>query len=274
MITPSAPADNEQIARRYDAMDAFHQRAFGEHVHHGVYVTGTEPQELAQKNLVVKVAEAAHLRPGLHVVEVGCGYGAAARSFAVDYGCEVVAYTLAQAEADVARARSSRANPRITVGDFLANDLADGSQDAVVAIESAEHFADRQRLFTEACRVLQPGGRLVVASWLSCDRPWAWERSRLLQPICEESRWPVLLDEGEQRRMLWDAGLDVRSIEDLTKQVTKTSLHALSRLGTSVLSHRAEAKAMARTWLAASMRTLRFAVVVAQKPARRATPLK
>lgn len=265
MIVSSLPVDKEQIAARYDALEPLRADVFGDHLHHGLYETGTEPPALAQKKLIVKVADLGGVRPGLRLVDVGCGAGAAARVFAADYGCDVTGYTLSAVEAARAREATTRPNPRFVHGDFLANDLDDGSVDVVVAIDAAEHFADRAALFRAAQRALVPGGRFVVASPLACDRPWAWERTRLLQPWCEDVGVPVLLDEGEQRRLLWDTGFDVGATHDLTHLVAKTWSTVLRN---ALVARRGDVgllRAAARTWLAETLRTLRYGVVVATK---------
>ena len=57
-------------------------------------------------------------------------------------------------------------------------------------------MADKQRFFAEACRVLEPGGRLVVCAWLARDDPRPWEVRWLLEPICREGRLPSMGDEA------------------------------------------------------------------------------
>src|SRR3978361_1598672 len=51
--------------------------------------------------------------------------------------------------------------------DWLDNGLPDAAFDRAYAIESSEHMVDKARFFSEAWRVLKPGGRLVVCAWLS-----------------------------------------------------------------------------------------------------------
>ena len=51
---------------------------------------------------------------------------------------------------------------------------------------------DKLAFFTEVNRLLRPGGRFVVAAWLSREQPALWESKYLLEPICVEGRLPSM----------------------------------------------------------------------------------
>jgi tocopherol O-methyltransferase len=133
------------------------------------------------------VAEQARVQPGDRVCDMGCGYCATAMVLARDYKTKVTALTVSQRQYDFARSRNS-----VPVGlDFLLRDALDNqleaeSFDRVISIESSEHMKDKLAFFTEVNRLLRPGGRFVVAAWLSREQPALWESKYLLEPICVE----------------------------------------------------------------------------------------
>lgn len=96
-------------------------------------------------------------RPGAVLVDIGCGGGllapyAAALGY-VHLGVDVTASALQVAAGHgVVPARA----------DAAALPLADGSCDVVCAGEILEHVTDPDTVVAEACRVLRPGGTLVV----------------------------------------------------------------------------------------------------------------
>lgn len=107
-----------------------------------------------------------HLRPGMSVLDIGCGPGtitvdlaarvAPGRLLAVDVSDEVL--DLARAEA---RARNL-SNVSFTTSDVHALDFADGTFDAVHAHQVLQHVADPVQALREMRRVCVPGG--VVAA--------------------------------------------------------------------------------------------------------------
>ena len=208
-------------------------RAWGEHVHHGLWTTGRESVEVATRALVDLVAGWAGVLPGARVADAGCGYGGTARVLAGEYGCEVVGFTLSGAQAAWARERGGRV--RYEVRSWLANGLSDGTCDVVVAIESLSHMVDKEFAFAEAARVLRPGGRLVLVDWLSAERPSRLARRWLLDPIAREGRLPSLDSLAAYERFVAQAGLTVLHTEDLAQRARRTWSIVARRLTRRVL---------------------------------------
>jgi tocopherol O-methyltransferase len=210
------------VARHYDVLDRFYREIWGEHVHHGLWLTGDETPQQAVLNLVERVGRLLDLAPGAAVCDIGCGYGGTARRLAEFPGCAVVGVTLSQAQLAWAREFRPTANPRLMVMDWLANDFPPMSFDAVLAIESSEHMVDQPRFFAEIRRTLKPGGRFVLCAWLAAEAPSPMAVRHLLEPICREGALPQLGTETEYRAMMAAAGLEIQSYEDLTQRVRRT----------------------------------------------------
>jgi SAM-dependent methyltransferase len=122
------------------------------------------------------------LRPGMDILDVGCGPGTITVDLArrigpghvigVDNASEVIA--LADATAD----DSAVTNVRFAVGDAYDLDFADASFDVVHAHQMLQHLADPVSALAEMGRVCRPGG-LVAArdgdyagfTWYPAD-PW------------------------------------------------------------------------------------------------------
>ena len=52
MIYPKRTTTSPDVARHYDELDVFYREFWGEHVHHGLWRTGTESPEVATRQLV------------------------------------------------------------------------------------------------------------------------------------------------------------------------------------------------------------------------------
>ncbi len=104
----------------------------------------------------------AALRPGDHVVDVGCGPGAAVR-LAASRGATVVGVDPASVMLDVARWTTwRRAGITWQVGAAEALPLPDASADVVWALSTVHHWPDVPAAVAEVARVLRPGGRFVA----------------------------------------------------------------------------------------------------------------
>ena len=94
MIASSHTIDSSDVADHYDELDQFYREIWGEHIHHGLWLAGSESSALAVVQLVQLVAEKARIGIGSHVCDIGCGYGAAARLLVRQMGAKVTAITV------------------------------------------------------------------------------------------------------------------------------------------------------------------------------------
>ena len=106
--------------------------------------------------------ELAALRPGDHVVDIGCGPGAAVR-LAASKGATVVGIDPAAVMLDVARWTTwRRSGIAWQVGAAEALPLPDASADVVWALSTVHHWPDVRAGVAEVARVLRPGARFVA----------------------------------------------------------------------------------------------------------------
>jgi ubiquinone/menaquinone biosynthesis C-methylase UbiE len=134
------------------------------------YTHGHEAATLASHGARTAATSAAyllpHLRPGVELLDVGCGPGtitldlAAAVAPGQVTGIENVEPPLEAARAEAAR-RGDRTT-RFELGDVMALPYADGSFDVVHAHQVLQHLADPVGALREMARVCRPGGRVVA----------------------------------------------------------------------------------------------------------------
>jgi len=280
MIVPNVPVAASAVADHYDELDVFYRELWGEHVHHGLWRTGSEPAPVAAAQLVEHVADRLALGRGERVVDVGAGYGATARLLADRFGAAVTAVTVSGAQYAYACAQPTAPGaPRYLLRDWLRNGLADGAFDAAVAIESTEHMADKARAFSEVYRVLRPGGRLAVCAWIARDGARGWEVRHLLEPICREGRLPGMGTEGDYRALLAAAGFEVTGVDDLSARVKGTWARCARALAAALARdpryrrfllsrasrNRVFAATVLRIWAAYEVGAMRYLLITARR---------
>ena len=113
-----------------------------------------------------EVLAAADLRPGLRVLDVGCGWGYGTH-WARARGCRVSGIDLGMDQLRWARRElPDAAGLGLTNANAKALPFRDGAFDRVVSVEMMEHVfrPDRPAVFAELARVLARGGRLALST--------------------------------------------------------------------------------------------------------------
>lgn len=129
-------------------------------------------------------AEQFGLRPGMRLLDVGCGLGGAARYFADAHGCHVTGIDLSGEYVGVANALAARVGLGERVccqaGSALALPFAPGSFDGAYMFHVGMNIENKAKLFAEVRRVLAPSGLFgiydvmrLAAGELSYPVPWA-----------------------------------------------------------------------------------------------------
>lgn len=208
------------IREHYDSLALIYRHYWGDHLHHGLFLQGTEAPAEAQVALLEYCAAACGIRQGDRVLDVGCGYGGPAVYLASKWGCSVRGITLSDKQARIAREKAGMAGvsqaTTFLVADAEQIDFPAAAYDVVWTMESSEHFGDKAAYFRKAASALDQGGRLLLAAWTGSMNH---ERVRA---IARASICPELLTADEYVSLVETAGLRLCHRADLGEQVART----------------------------------------------------
>ncbi len=155
------------IAAHYDLSNDLYRLFLDETLTYSSAVFESPDQSLADAQRVKyrRIADNAGLRPGMHVLEIGCGWGGFALYAAGERGCTVTGLTISEAQASLARDRVREAGLEDRV-EIRLQDYRDveGQFDAVVSIEMLEAVGAEyyEAYFSAVDRALRPGGRASI----------------------------------------------------------------------------------------------------------------
>jgi cyclopropane-fatty-acyl-phospholipid synthase len=130
-----------------------------------IYSKGAQTLEDAQHTKLDLVASKLDLKPGMALLDVGCGWGSFAIHAAKNYGVTVTGVTLSPSQAQLAREKVAQAGlseqVEIRVADY--RELPDQSFDAIASIGMSEHVGESQidNYAKSLFALLRPGGVLL-----------------------------------------------------------------------------------------------------------------
>lgn len=268
------------VASHYDDLDAFYREIWGEHVHHGLWLTKQDSARKAAENMVDLVVSAAGIKAGAQVCDIGCGYGATAKIEADRFGAKVLGLTISEVQRQYALKHNHV--PGLTdyqLQDWYENTLSSETFDVVQSIESLEHMPDLQHFYSEAYRVLKPGGRFVACAWMSCENPSAWSRRVFVNAISREAQLAGIRPASSFLAAMEGAGFQNIEMKDLTRQVKRTwplcamrtlkgiltKAHYRKFIFSSRNPNRIFALTLFRIWLAYNLGVMRYGFFTADK---------
>jgi ubiquinone/menaquinone biosynthesis C-methylase UbiE len=167
---------------------------------------------------VEALAERAGIGSESVVLDLCAGLGGPARYLAWRFGCRVAGVDITASR--VASAR--RLTELVGLGDLVEFIEADAtklplpsrSYTACISQEAFVHIVDKERLFAECHRVLEPGGTLAFTDWTAGERLEPSERERLRSTFAASGLSTV----DGYRSALRDCGFGEVAVDDLSAQ--------------------------------------------------------
>jgi len=268
----------QQVGESYDRLDEIYRNRSVSHVHHGLWLHGNETRQQAKEQLATWAADCLALKSGDRCVDIGSGYGEMARQVAKVKNVSVTAITSSALQHERALKENTFEAVEYRLGDWCSNDLPPGEYDAAWAIESLEHMKDLDLALSQCRRVLKPGGRMILLSWLAGDRACELTEAALLAPLVKDAHLAPLRTGSEIMTSLSRAGFEHPEAFDLTSKVKRTwaptGKGLLFRLG--LISEDSLEPALAwrtvRIALAYNLKALSYWAISAQAPYKSRQP--
>jgi sarcosine/dimethylglycine N-methyltransferase len=199
--------------------DAFYAAIWGgEDIHVGIYAAADEPiRDASARTVTEMAARLKGLKPGARVLDLGAGYGGAARHLAREHGAHVTCLNLSDAENARNRALTAEQGleDRVQVihGAFEDIPFDPDSFDIVWSQDAILHSGDRPRVLAEAVRVMKPGAELIFTDPMQADQI---DDPEALRPIYDRIHLPDLGSVAFYRDWLKRLGLEEVKVERLT----------------------------------------------------------
>jgi cyclopropane-fatty-acyl-phospholipid synthase len=219
--------DAAAIAHHYDVSNDFYRMVLGPSMTYScaVWPATDATLEVAQATKYDLICRKLDLRPGMRVLDVGCGWGGMAMHAAQHYGVDVVGVTLSTRQAEGARRSVEEAGlgERVEIRYQDYRDVRDGPFDAISSIGMFEHVGlSRLGEYFERLHLLvRPGGRLLNhgISRPPGDRPRFARRSFIDRYVFPDGE---LHEVGSVVSRMQASGFEVRHVESLREHYAMT----------------------------------------------------
>jgi cyclopropane-fatty-acyl-phospholipid synthase len=226
-VRHSVRRDAAAISHHYDVGNDFYRLVLGPSMTYSSAHFTTPDDDLATaqaaKHELICRKLGLHRRPGMRLLDVGCGWGTMALHAAAEHGARVIGITISAEQADLARHRVAEAGMggqvEIRLQDY--RDLHGEQFDAISSVGMSEHVGAGRldRYFATLARLLVPRGRLLNQAISSVDGSRLRGRSFAGRYVFPDGE---LIDLGETVLAMEHSGLEVRDVESLREHYALT----------------------------------------------------
>ena len=280
---PRLPPYFDMLFQRLGAGEADTATAFGRHVHWGYWAQPETAERTAEdyaaaaEAMCRQVCDAAGVRDGMRVLDVGCGFGGTIASLNERFGdLELVGVNIDPRQLERARELvRPRPGNRVTFveADACRLPFPPGSFDVVLAVECVFHFPSRADFFAGAARVLSDGGTLTVSDFVPPAEhlPLLRQHGTGADDATRQTYGHVdlLCTRDDYDRLAAAAGLAPAEARDITEHTLPTYdfLRAHQRAWKQAAEARQYDRATGRLEVASRMGWLKYTILRFVKPA-------
>jgi sterol 24-C-methyltransferase len=203
----------------YDFITDHYQGGWGDKFHFCGYQPG-ESWEAAQARHEHHLALMTDIKPGMEVLDLGCGVGGPAREMAIFTGCRVTGVTINGLQVERGNQYNAEAGladqVHMVQGNFIDLPFADSSFDRAYSTEALCCAPDVGKAYSEVYRVLKPDGKLGFLDWVITDKydDGNPQHRRIRSEIEKGSAVPFLTTKEVHLKNLKEAGFRVVVEED------------------------------------------------------------
>lgn len=218
-------ADVTRTAEAYydsEDADAFYFEVWGgEDIHIGLYETSSDPIGLAAARSTARIAQKLGPKPQDRILDLGAGFGGAARWLAKTYDCKVTCLNLSEVQNERNRQMCAEQGLGVRVevvhGAFENLPFEDQSFSHAWSQDAFLHSGDKPAVLREAFRVLKPGGRLVFTDPMQAPHVSPESLADVLARIHLDHMGSFHL----YAELARETGFEVVTEEDLTPQLVR-----------------------------------------------------
>jgi tocopherol O-methyltransferase len=225
----------KDIGEYYDHSQIFYSLFWSkDSLHYGIWDDSTKNLKEAISNSNKIVAKLLDVKKKDKILDAGCGVGGTSIYLAQKFDVEVHGITLSKTQLNIAKKKSNKLKVNhlleFSKKDFTKTGFKKNKFSKIFGIESICHAEKKINFLIEAYRILEPGGRLVVADAFLKKSMLLSEDQEIYDNFLKGFAVPNLSTKDEFEKDLKIAGFQGIEFHDKTNSVEK-SCKQISFLG-------------------------------------------
>ena len=206
-------------------------------------IAAVDEFHIGGQDMTRELAEQLGLKPGMRILDVGCGLGGPCRLFAEAYGCMATGIDITAEYIDIATRLSQltglQQGTNFVQGSATDLPFADNSFDIVWTQHAQMNIAAKKKLYGEIARVLVPSGRFVYYDVFGTgDRsvyfPVPWANDASISHLITTKELKALLSNAGLRQISTTDHTE-KNIASFQKMLARVNKEGLPALGTHLL---------------------------------------
>ena len=194
-----------------DLYETIRKEAFGEDIGQTGWLTADEQDDFISK---------LEIGSGNTLLDIACGSGGPTLRVASKTGSNVVGIDIHEKGIETAKAQAVN----LGLSDKASFEVVDGGKSlrfddasftGLICVDAVNHLPDRNSVFSEWFRVLEPGGRLVFTDPITITGPLTNDEIRIRSSI----GFFLFVPHGVDEKLLGNAGFEVVNVEDKTENM-------------------------------------------------------
>lgn len=222
----SLSRDKSAIQHHYDVSNDFYTHILGPTMVYscGVFTSQDSSLEAAQMEKIDLICRKLDLKPGMRLLDIGCGWGTLVLHAAKEYGVKALGVTLSNNQVDLGRKRVAQAKledmVEIRLQDY--REVPESDFDAISSVGMSEHVGDSKLdlYFQQLKSRIQDQGRVLNHC---ITRPNSEQRARA-GAFIDRYIFPdgELTSPSRVTQALHNSGFELRHVENLREHYAMT----------------------------------------------------
>lgn len=206
-------------------------------LHFGIDDKQTKNLIQSQENQYKILIKEGKIRPGMKVLDAGCGVGGASIYIAEKTKAQVFGISLVPKQIQDAKQNSSKRNmsqlTNFMVMDYTKTTFPDNYFDIVFGIESVCHAYPKENFLNEVYRILKKNGKLVIADGYRIRKETSKMELSITKNFCSGWKLAELIEEKKMAKKIIKTGFKSLKMLDKTSNLSlsKMRLKLLMSLG-------------------------------------------